>query len=730
MSEAFDWSRVLKTDADPAKAAAKEGLAINPVTGEPILDKKTPLEVVPGGASDALGEKTADAEADKAPDKASEKTSDKSGKTSDKAAEKNAEKSEEKAPAKAKANPDPEPELPTRTVDVLDKTPPKTLEEIQAEYANKDLFAPKSASEQAPENQAVESKSAEKTVYDISAPTTPGDEPAAASSEGTESVEPKLAEPLDGKPELKLETSEDQESEATVIEEANAPEAKQDRDDESDEGPAIESKTFFDLKPKSEEDAEAEAQAKLKADLFAPTTPEPMAAMEEAAEADESEQEYKEDALNNAMENPNYELFAVSEPESKEKDVFANGEATHPDMSKHYRPAELPENIYDIPLSTNKFDVGSEIASLSDEVEILEDVTAIQDVHLDDILRCAIERKASDIHFTVGLPPMARIDGEVAPLPFSIAEAADTRRIVYDVLTDEQVQKFEQTHELDFGYGVSGLGRFRFNVYMQRGSVAGALRAIPTKIPSFEDLGLPPVIRDISKRSSGLVLVTGPTGSGKSTTIASMIDDINNQRTSHIITIEDPIEYLHPHKKCMVNQRELHGDTYSFHNALRAVLREDPDIILVGELRDLETIEAALTLAETGHLVFGTLHTRNAPSTIDRVIDVFPSDQQDQIRVLLGNTLEGVVSQQLLPRLGGGRCAAIEIMIGTPAIKNLIREGKTHQMYSVLETSSNIGMQTMDASLSTLFRNGYCSYDECLMRAVDKETFARLAKGG
>jgi len=399
-------------------------------------------------------------------------------------------------------------------------------------------------------------------------------------------------------------------------------------------------------------------------------------------------------------------------------------------MSKHYKPASLPDNIYDIPLSTNRFDVGAEIEALSEPIEQIEDVAKIEDTHLDDILRCAIERKASDIHLTVGLPPIARIDGEVAPLPFSVLYAADTRRIIYDVLSDESVQKFEQTHELDFGYGVSGLGRFRFNVYMQRGSVAGALRAIPTKIPSFDQLGLPPVIRDISKRSSGLVLVTGPTGSGKSTTIASMIDDINGIRTSHIVTIEDPIEYLHPHKKCMVNQRELHADTYSFHNALRAVLREDPDIILVGELRDLETIEAALTLAETGHLVFGTLHTRNAPSTIDRIIDVFPSDQQDQIRVLLGNTLEGVISQQLLPRLGGGRSAAIEIMIGTPAIKNLIREGKTHQMYSSIETSTNVGMQTMDSSLSALFRQGFCSYDECMMRAVDKETFARLAKGG
>ncbi len=325
---------------------------------------------------------------------------------------------------------------------------------------------------------------------------------------------------------------------------------------------------------------------------------------------------------------------------------------------------------------------------------------------------------------------MVRIDGEIVPLAYQPLGPEHTRRLVYDTLTNDHIQKFETKHELDFAYSVKELARFRFNAYMQRGAVAGALRVIPTKIPSFESLGLPPVIREMSKRTSGLILVTGPTGSGKSTTIASMIDDINEHRQNHILTIEDPIEYLHSHKKCMVNQREMHSDTFSFHDALRAVLREDPDIVLVGELRDLETIEAALTLSETGHLVFGTLHTRNAPATIDRIIDVFPTDQQDQIRVLLGNTLEGVVSQQLLPKLGGGRCAAIEVMLGTAAIKNLIREGKTHQMYSVIETGTQLGMQTMDRSLADHFRNGNCNYDECLMRAVDKESFARLAKGG
>jgi twitching motility protein PilT len=391
----------------------------------------------------------------------------------------------------------------------------------------------------------------------------------------------------------------------------------------------------------------------------------------------------------------------------------------------HYAPASVPQSIHSLDVGREKLEMAPTVADSYLEL----DSKSVGDTHIDDILRMAMDKRASDVHITVGLPPMVRLDGEITPLPFKPLTAQDTRRLIYDTLTNENIQKFEQKHELDFAYSVKGLGRFRFNVYMQRYSVAGALRAIPTDIPSFESLGLPKVIREMSKRSSGLILVTGPTGSGKSTTIASMIDDINETRTSHILTIEDPIEYLHQHKKCMVNQREMHADTYSFHDALRAVLREDPDVILVGELRDLETIEAALTLAETGHLVFGTLHTRNAPSTVDRVIDVFPSVQQDQIRVLLGNTLEGVVSQQLLPKLGGGRVAAIEIMIGTPAVKNLIREGKTHQMYSVIETSGQIGMQTMDSSLATHFRNGYCTYEECIMRAVDKETFARLAKG-
>lgn len=427
--------------------------------------------------------------------------------------------------------------------------------------------------------------------------------------------------------------------------------------------------------------------------------------------------------------NPTAEVFGYARPTSAEEEkpelsVFGAGAGEN----DGHTPAFVPKDVREPEKAKGKYYVDENLQEQG-IVRTGEDVKPVAEIHIDELLRMAVERKASDIHLTAGLPPMVRMDGEVVPLPYEILDPQQTQRLIYEVLTDEQLEKFENTRELDFGYSVKGLARFRFNVYMQRNAVAGALRMIPNRIPSFDELRLPSVIREIAKRHSGMILVTGPTGSGKSTTIASMIDDINETRQAHILTIEDPIEYLHKHKKCMVNQREMHSDTYSFHNALRAVLREDPDIILVGELRDLETIEAALTLAETGHLVFGTLHTRNAPATIDRVVDVFPADQQDQIRVLLANTIEGIISQQLLPKLGGGRVAALEIMTGLPSVKNLIREGKTHQMYSVIETSKNVGMRTMDASLADLFRQGYVSYEECLMRAVDKESFARLAKG-
>jgi twitching motility protein PilT len=355
---------------------------------------------------------------------------------------------------------------------------------------------------------------------------------------------------------------------------------------------------------------------------------------------------------------------------------------------------------------------------------------SVEAVHIDDLLKEACERGSSDLHLTVGLPPVVRVDGLLTRLDYKPLSPTDTQRLIYDILTNEQVEMFERTKELDFSYGVQGVGRFRVNVYKQRGSVGAALRAIPDRIPTFEQLSLPSILRDLSRKHSGLILVTGPTGSGKSTTIACMIDTINSERPVHIMTMEDPIEYLHRHKKGMVNQRELRTDTDSFANALRAVLREDPDVILIGEMRDLETIQAALTLAETGHLVFGTLHTRNAPQTIDRVIDVFPPHQQEQIRVQLSNTIEAVIAQQLLPRIGGGRIACVEIMVATAAIRNLIREGKTHQIYSVLETGAQFGMQTMDKALAELCRNGLITSEEAMVRAIDRENIKRFMQGG
>lgn len=351
------------------------------------------------------------------------------------------------------------------------------------------------------------------------------------------------------------------------------------------------------------------------------------------------------------------------------------------------------------------------------------------DVHIDELLTLTVQSGASDLHLSVGLAPMVRKDGKLVALPFEKMQERDTQRIVFDVLNNGQIEKFERTHELDFSYGVKGVGRFRFNVYRQRSSVGCAMRVIPNVVPSMEQLKLPPVLRTFTQKHSGLILVTGPTGSGKSTTIASLIDIINSEREAHILTIEDPIEYLHSHKKSMVNQRELGTDTDSFTNALRASLREDPDVILVGEMRDLETISAAITLAETGHLVFATLHTRSAPATIDRIVDVFPAHQQEQIRIQLSTSIEAVVSQQLLPRIGGGRVSAIEIMVATSALRNLIREGKSYQIYSVIETGHQYGMQAMDRVLADLHRSGQVTFEEAGTRAIDRENFNRLVKG-
>lgn len=360
----------------------------------------------------------------------------------------------------------------------------------------------------------------------------------------------------------------------------------------------------------------------------------------------------------------------------------------------------------------------------------IEQAPSAENVHVDDLLREAGERGASDLHLSVGLPPVIRIDGKLVRMDYSPLAPNEIQRLVYDILKTDHIQWFEKTHELDFSYGVRDIGRFRVNVYKQRGSVGAAFRSIPNQIPSFEQLRLPNVLRELCRKHSGLILVTGPTGSGKSTSIACMIDMINSEREVHIMTIEDPIEYLHRHKRAMINQRELNTDTDSFDNALRAVLREDPDVILIGEMRDLETISAALTLAETGHLVFGSLHTRNAPQTIDRVIDVFPPHQQDQIRVLLSNTIEGIVAQQLIPRLGGGRVASIEVLIATSAIRNLIREGKTFQIHSTIETGAQFGMQSMDKVLADLHKNGQISLQDATARSIDPENFQRFLDGG
>ena len=355
---------------------------------------------------------------------------------------------------------------------------------------------------------------------------------------------------------------------------------------------------------------------------------------------------------------------------------------------------------------------------------------SIQEVHLDELLSRAYERRATDVHLTVGLPPMVRIDGELQPTEYDALTPHDTQRLVYDILTDGQIERFEQTHELDMSYPVPQVARFRFNIYRQRGSVGGAARSIPTEIPDLEELSLPPILRDLTQRNSGLILVTGPTGSGKSTSLASMVNIINESRPLHIVTIENPIEYLHRHKRAMVNQREIGTDTDSFSIALRSALREDPDVILVGEMRDLETIENALIAAETGHLVFATLHTRNAPQAIDRIIDVFPAQQQEQIRVMLANTVEAVVAQRLLARLGApGRIPSIEIMVATSAIRNLIREAKTHLMMGAIEIGGEYGMQTMDRSLAELFMGGLISRQDAIMNCMDHENFERMIRG-
>jgi twitching motility protein PilT len=349
---------------------------------------------------------------------------------------------------------------------------------------------------------------------------------------------------------------------------------------------------------------------------------------------------------------------------------------------------------------------------------------------LNDYLFDAIREGASDLHITVGLPPMVRVNGEVQPLDYPPLTANLTRELVYDILSNDQRQRLENDWELDFSYTLPRTARFRVNVYFQKGTLGAAFRTIPQEVLSLHKLGLPRAVEDMTEKPRGLVLVTGPTGSGKSTTLAAMIDKINETKNEHIMSVEDPIEFLHNHKKCIVNQREVNQDTKSFAQALKHVLRQDPDVILVGEMRDLETISLAVTAAETGHLVFGTLHTQDAPQTVDRIIDVFPPHQQHQVRAQLANALQGIITQTLIPRRDGkGRVVACEVLVPTPGVRNLIREGKTHQIYSAMQTGGKFGMQTMDAALVELMRKGLISREEAEKRSSNPEELRRLAGG-
>jgi len=368
---------------------------------------------------------------------------------------------------------------------------------------------------------------------------------------------------------------------------------------------------------------------------------------------------------------------------------------------------------------------------LINEIKTMKNVRAVNDLHIDELLHYMVDNDATDLHIAAGIPPIARMTGELKAMPYEVMQPADSQRMMYDILTDENIQAFESKWELDFAYGLGKRARFRVNIFRDKGNVAAALRLIPTKIPTLESMGYPPIIEKLTHLKRGLVLVTGPTGSGKSTTLAAMIDSINMSRSEHILTIEDPIEYVHPHKQSVVNQRELNQDTKSFGAALRAALREDPDVILVGEMRDLETMQLAISAAETGHLVFATLHTNSAASTVDRIVDGFPDGAKGQVRLQLSNNIQAVICQTLIPRANGeGRVGVMEIMTATPAVRNLIREAKAHQLTSIIQTSMNVGMITLDQNLRDHYLRGVISYDNAMSRALNPEELKRMLSTG
>ena len=351
-------------------------------------------------------------------------------------------------------------------------------------------------------------------------------------------------------------------------------------------------------------------------------------------------------------------------------------------------------------------------------------------VTLRELLDLMVKRKASDLHLTVGAPPILRIDGKLGRTEFELLTPDITRKLAYSIMNERQRQKFEENSELDLSFGIEQLSRFRCNVFMQRGNVAVAIRQIPFKVMSFEELGIPEVVAKLSELPRGLVLITGPTGSGKSTTLAALIDKINTDSQMHIITIEDPIEYLHRHKNCVVNQREVHSDTKSFAASLKYALRQDPDVVLIGEMRDLETMEAALTISETGHLAFATLHTNSTAEAINRIVDVFPTNQQEQVRIQLSFVLQGVVTQQLIPRINGGRSLATEILIVTPAVRANIRDDKIHQIYSMIQAGQKYGMRTMNQSLYDLYSKKKITYNDAYARSSNIQEFEEMVKQG